>query len=60
MSRPPEISVIVTYPTNPVVGNFYLGTFTALLQELVNPKTKIKADIRQENKTIKCKYRCEI
>ena len=60
MSRPPEITVIVTYPTNPVVGNFYLGTFTALLQELVNPKTKIKADIRQENKTIRCKYRCEI
>ena len=60
MSRPPEITVIVTYPTHPVVGNFYLGTFTALLQELVNPKTKIKADIRQENKTIRCKYRCEI
>jgi divinyl protochlorophyllide a 8-vinyl-reductase len=60
MSRPPEITVIVTYPTHPVVGNFYLGTFTALLQELVNPKTKIKADIRQENKTIRCNYRCEI
>ena len=60
MSRPPEITVIVTYPTHPVVGNFYLGTFTALLQELVNPKTRIKADIRQESKTIRCKYRCEI
>ncbi len=60
MSRPPEITVIVTYPTHPVVGNFYLGTFTALLKELVNPKTRIKADIRQESKTIRCKYRCEI
>ena len=60
MSRPPEITVIVTYPTHPVVGNFYLGTFTALLQELVNKNTKIKADIRQESKTIGCRYRCEI
>ncbi|TLU52656.1 MAG: bacteriochlorophyll 4-vinyl reductase [Chlorobium sp.] len=60
MSRPPEITVIVTYPTHPVVGNFYLGTFTALLQELVNPNTKIKADIRQDNNTIHCNYRCEI
>ncbi|MEI7788829.1 MAG: bacteriochlorophyll 4-vinyl reductase [Chlorobiaceae bacterium] len=60
MNRPPEITVKVTYPTHPVVGNFYLGTFTALLQELVNPKTKIKADIRQEKQIILCKYRCEI
>jgi divinyl protochlorophyllide a 8-vinyl-reductase len=61
MNRPPEILVKVTYPaTHPVVGNFYLGTFTALLQELVNPNTKIKADIRKENNTIRCHYRCEI
>jgi divinyl protochlorophyllide a 8-vinyl-reductase len=60
MTRPPEITVKVTYPTHPVVGNFYLGTFTVLLQELVNPKTKIKSNIRQENKTIRCHYRCEI
>jgi divinyl protochlorophyllide a 8-vinyl-reductase len=60
MTRPPEISVKVTFPTQPVVGNFYLGTFTALLQELINPKTKIKADIRKENGDIRCNYRCEI
>lgn len=60
MNRPPEITVRVTFPTNPVVGNFYLGTFTALLQELVNPTTKITADIRKENNTIRCHYRCEI
>ncbi|EAT58755.1 bacteriochlorophyll 4-vinyl reductase [Chlorobium ferrooxidans] len=60
MNRPPEIAVRVTYPSLPVVGNFYLGTFTALLQELVNPKTTIKADIRKESNTIRCHYRCEI
>ena len=60
MNRPPEISVKVTFPTQPVVGNFYLGTFNTLLQELVNPETKIKADIRKENGHIRCHYRCEI
>jgi divinyl protochlorophyllide a 8-vinyl-reductase len=60
MNRPPEILVKVIYPSLPVVGNFYLGTFTALLQELVNPKTKIKADIQKENKNIRCSYQCEI
>ncbi|MBZ4219374.1 MAG: bacteriochlorophyll 4-vinyl reductase [Chlorobium sp.] len=60
MNRPPEITVRVTFPTNPVVGNFYLGTFTALLQELVNPATTIKADIRKEGRDIRCSYRCEI
>jgi divinyl protochlorophyllide a 8-vinyl-reductase len=60
MNRPPEIMVKVTFPTHQVVGNFYLGTFTALLQELVNPTTKIKPDIRKENGNIRCHYRCEI
>ena len=60
MGKPPEISVKVTFPSQPVVGNFYLGTFTALLQELVNPKTAIKSDIRQEESYIHCTYRCEI
>lgn len=60
LSTPPEITVKVTYPTQPVVGNFYLGTFTALLQELVSPKATIKADIRKENNSIRCKYQCEI
>ncbi len=61
MNRPPEITVKVTFPaTLPVVGNFYLGTFTALLKELVNPATTIKADIRKENGNIRCHYRCEI
>ena len=60
MKRPPEISVKVTFPTLPVVGNFYLGTFTALLQELVNPTTKIMADIRKDNSNIQCNYRCDI
>ena len=60
MNQPPEITVRVTFPTNPIVGNFYLGTFTALLQELVNPKTAIKADIRKENGNIRCFYQCVI
>ncbi len=60
MNRPPEISVRVTFPSNPVVGNFYLGTFTALLKELVNPKTTIISDIRKESGSIRCNYQCEI
>lgn len=60
-SKPePNIMVKVTFPSHPVVGNFYLGTFTALLRELVNPKTDIKADIRQEGSAIRCNYRCRI
>ena len=60
MNQPPEITVNVTFPSHPVVGNFYLGTFNALLQELVNPATKIKPDIRKENGSIRCHYQCEI
>jgi divinyl protochlorophyllide a 8-vinyl-reductase len=60
-SKPsPEITVKVTHPSHPVVGNFYLGTFTALLQELVNPKTSIKADIRKRDGAILCTYKCAI
>lgn len=58
----PEISVKVTCPSRSVVGNFYLGTFEALLEELVNPKTTIEATIEreQEENTITCTYRCRI
>jgi divinyl protochlorophyllide a 8-vinyl-reductase len=60
-SKPsPNISVKVTFPSIPVVGNFYLGTFTALLRELVNQKTTIKADIRKDKGAILCRYTCSI
>lgn len=60
-SKPsPNIAVKVTFPSHPVVGNFYLGTFSALLTELVNPKTTIKADIRREGGAIVCRYACSI
>ncbi|HHE32427.1 MAG TPA: bacteriochlorophyll 4-vinyl reductase [Chlorobaculum parvum] len=60
-SKPsPNVMVKVTFPSHPVVGNFYLGTFTALLRELVNPKTTIQADIRKEGNAIACNYRCNI
>ena len=58
--KTPEITVKVTYPTLPVVGNFYLGTFTKLLRELVNPDTKIDASITGESGDILCKYTCRI
>jgi divinyl protochlorophyllide a 8-vinyl-reductase len=60
MKTAPEITVRVTYPSHRIVGNFYLGTFTFLLQELVNPKTSIKADIRRDKDAILCTYRCTI
>ena len=60
MITQPEISVKVTFPSQPVVGNFYLGNFTALLKEMVNPKTSIKADIQKAGSDIQCTYRCEI
>ncbi len=60
MSRPPEISVRVTWPSLPVGGNFYLGTFKALLHELVNPDTTVTPTIRKEGNSILCRYRCEI
>ncbi|MBM3162947.1 MAG: bacteriochlorophyll 4-vinyl reductase [Chlorobi bacterium] len=56
----PEITVRVTFPSKTVVGNFYLGTFEALLEELVNPKTKISATIMQQENSILCSYRCMI
>ncbi|NTW51267.1 MAG: bacteriochlorophyll 4-vinyl reductase [Chlorobiaceae bacterium] len=60
-SKPsPNIKVKVTFPSHPVVGNFYLGTFNALLKELVNPKTTIKADIRKDKGAILCSYACNI
>jgi len=60
-SKPsPNVMVKVTFPSHPVVGNFYLGTFNALLKELVNPQTTIKADIRKESGAIVCNYRCNI
>ncbi len=60
MNQPPEITVKVIFPSHPVVGNFYLGTFTTLLQELVNPATKIKPDINKVDGKIRCHYQCEI
>jgi divinyl protochlorophyllide a 8-vinyl-reductase len=60
-SKPyPNIIVKVTFPSLPVVGNFYLGTFSALLTELVNPDTTIRPDIRKEGNAIICKYACAI
>ncbi|AAM73232.1 MAG TPA: bacteriochlorophyll 4-vinyl reductase [Chlorobaculum sp.] len=60
-SKPsPNVMVKVTFPSHPVVSNFYLGTFTALLRELVSPKTEIKADIRKEGSAIRCNYLCKI
>ncbi|WP_449258674.1 bacteriochlorophyll 4-vinyl reductase [Chlorobium limicola] len=56
----PEITVRVTHPGTPVVGNFYLGTFEALLEELVNPNTAITPTIKQQNGSILCTYRCRI
>ncbi len=58
--KQPVISVKVTCPSQPVVGNFYLGTFEALLEALVNPKTTIKASIRKESGAILCTYTCTI
>ncbi|MEI6847683.1 MAG: bacteriochlorophyll 4-vinyl reductase [Chlorobiaceae bacterium] len=59
-NRLPEITVRVTYPTHMAVGNFYLGTFTTLLQTLVNKKTKIKTEINKIENSINCHYYCEI
>ncbi|NTU57296.1 MAG: bacteriochlorophyll 4-vinyl reductase [Chlorobiaceae bacterium] len=60
-SKPsPNINVKVTFPSQPVVGNFYLGTFSALLKELVNPNTSVKADIRKDKGAILCRYACNI
>ncbi len=56
----PVITVRVTYPALPVVGNFYLGTFTKLLRELVNPDTKIDTSITGESGNITCRYTCHI
>ena len=58
--KTPVITVKITYPTIPVVGNFYLGTFTKLLKELVNPDTKIEASITGESENITCRYTCHI
>ena len=58
--RTPVITVKVTHPTLPVVGNFYLGTFTKLLRELVNPDTKIETSITGESGNITCRYTCHI
>ncbi|NTV98041.1 MAG: bacteriochlorophyll 4-vinyl reductase [Chlorobiaceae bacterium] len=58
--KKPVISVKVTYPSQPVVGNFYLGTFETLLEELVNPKTAIKTWIEKKGNTILCAYTCTI
>ena len=58
-SKPyPNITVKVTYPSHPVVGNFYLGTFSALLRELIDQETTIRPDIRKEGNAIVCKYAC--
>ncbi|HED31549.1 MAG TPA: bacteriochlorophyll 4-vinyl reductase [Prosthecochloris aestuarii] len=58
--KTPTITVKVTYPSIPVVGNFYLGTFTKLLRELVNPGTRIEAEIKPDGNAIICSYRCRI
>jgi len=58
--KTPVITVKVTCPALPVVGNFYLGTFTKLLKELVNPNTTIDSSITGESGNITCRYTCHI
>lgn len=58
--KTPVITIKVTSPSLPVVGNFYLGTFTKLLKELVSPDTKIDASITGESGNITCRYTCHI
>ncbi|MBF0585829.1 bacteriochlorophyll 4-vinyl reductase [Prosthecochloris sp. N3] len=59
-AKVPNITVRVTFPSIPVVGHFYLGTFTRLLKELVNPETKISASINRSGNSINCSYTCKI
>jgi divinyl protochlorophyllide a 8-vinyl-reductase len=58
--KKPEIKVKVTCPSQPVVGNFYLGTFETLLEKLVNQNTSIKASIEKKGSAILCTYTCTI
>jgi divinyl protochlorophyllide a 8-vinyl-reductase len=58
--KQPVITVRVTYPSLPVVGNFYLGTFETLLEELVNAKTAIASSIEKKGGAILCTYTCTI
>lgn len=60
MEKPPVIDLKVTFPSKEVVGNFYLGTFTTLLQELVNPNSSVAMSIKTEGSAIHCNYRCTI
>ena len=58
--KTPLITVRVKSPTVPVVGYFYLGTFTKLLKELVNPKTRIDELTTGESGSFVCRYTCHI
>ena len=58
--KTPLITVRVKSPTVPVVGHFYLGTFTGLLRELVNPKTTIDELTTGESGSFVCRYTCHI
>lgn len=59
-TKSPTITVKVTASSVPTVGYFYLGTFTKLLRELVNPEATVEPVIRRKGSSIVCTYSCRI
>jgi len=59
-AKSPTITVKVTASSVPTVGYFYLGTFTKLLRELVNPEATVEPVIRRKGSSIVCTYSCRI
>jgi divinyl protochlorophyllide a 8-vinyl-reductase len=50
------IKVIVTHPSEPVVSNFYFGTFKRLLGELISANIRLELETLEAGECIECTY----
>jgi bacteriochlorophyll 4-vinyl reductase len=52
----PTIYVVVSYPSVPSVASFYGGTFTQLIQVLIDPAATVHVSASDDAGTLDCRY----
>jgi divinyl protochlorophyllide a 8-vinyl-reductase len=52
----PTISLTINYPSVETVAHFYGGTFSVLLQTLINPQIEVQISTSQQEQRLDCIY----
>jgi divinyl protochlorophyllide a 8-vinyl-reductase len=57
VQKTPTIHLKVSYPSVPVVASFYGGTFTHLIQVLIDPQATVQMSASDAAGTLDCRYK---